>query len=229
MKNIELNLLDLPNGTIRIICPRCNGGSGGEKSLAVSKLNEDVKWYCHRASCNEKGMLGNPRTENFQPTRKLAVDMDYDGYVRQTVLDNSGVCKGWVHRLHSQYVPTARTPKSLNNYDSEWCGMHFPRRVSDKHILAVEDRASAEKIAPYFPVCALLGTTFTQDKSDYLLQQGISCVIIGLDEDAQNKALKLKREWWLIKHLLPLKKDIKNMSNTELLHTLNDLGLLLHE
>ena len=236
MKNIELNLLDLPNGTIRIICPKCLGGDSAEKSLAVTKQGENVKWYCHRASCSEKGILGNPRNKNFETPQKFARDIHYTGYSKHTVLDNQGDCQGWVHRkLPVQYAISmqlgtiSNMPKTINNYNSDWCGLHFPRRVTTPHILAVEDRASAEKIAPYFPTCALLGTTFTQEKSKYLLQQGISSVIICLDEDAQNKALKLRREWWIIKYLLPLKKDIKDMNPTELLHTLNNLNILIDE
>ena len=47
-------------GQHRIICPTCNGGSTGERSLAVH-VEDDGKsaaWMCHRANCEWSGGTG---------------------------------------------------------------------------------------------------------------------------------------------------------------------------
>jgi len=221
MKNIELDLLDLPDGTVRIICPVCQGGSSKEKSLAVTKDGENVVWYCHRASCSEKGGLGKGkvRNKNFQPTQKSAVDRDIRGYSRQPINDNEGGCWGWIHRANNKGV----IPKTINNYSSDWCGLHFPKRITKNYALAVEDRASAVCMAEYFPCFSLQGVHLNDAKVEYLLTQGITHVIIGLDEDATNVALKLQREWWIVKDLVYLDKDVKDMRLHEILFLANDL------
>ena len=48
--------------TLRVICPRCNGGSNKENSLTITYSDSGVVWNCFRASCNEKG------TTNSDPT-----------------------------------------------------------------------------------------------------------------------------------------------------------------
>lgn len=56
----ELTLGD----TTRELCPRCGGGSSGEKSLTIT-LNEDgVVWNCFRASCSEKGTTNREARSN---------------------------------------------------------------------------------------------------------------------------------------------------------------------
>ena len=58
MKSIIVLLAtDLPSGaTVHETCPTCEGGSTREKSLAITR-NEDnsLVWVCHRATCSERG------------------------------------------------------------------------------------------------------------------------------------------------------------------------------
>ena len=42
-------------GEQRVTCPKCQGGNGKEKSLAVQVRTDSVIWICHRATCGWKG------------------------------------------------------------------------------------------------------------------------------------------------------------------------------
>ena len=48
-------------GQHRIICPTCNGGSTGERSLAVHVEDDgkSAQWHCHRANCEWSGGTGS--------------------------------------------------------------------------------------------------------------------------------------------------------------------------
>ena len=48
---------ELYPGQHRIICPTCNGGSSGERSLAVHVEDDgkSAQWCCHRANCEWSG------------------------------------------------------------------------------------------------------------------------------------------------------------------------------
>lgn len=49
--------------SIRILCPRCEGGSTAEKSLAITRdENNALVWQCFRASCIEKGSTAKTGT-----------------------------------------------------------------------------------------------------------------------------------------------------------------------
>jgi len=51
LMSTELDLGD----SLRVICPRCEGGSSNEKSLSISRLEDgDLVWQCFRANCPEK-------------------------------------------------------------------------------------------------------------------------------------------------------------------------------
>jgi hypothetical protein len=49
-----------PGDTIRVVCPRCNGGSSRESSLTITRdLDNSLVWNCFRDNCTEKGRSGN--------------------------------------------------------------------------------------------------------------------------------------------------------------------------
>lgn len=60
--------LELSHGTHRMVCPKCEGGSGREKSLAVTRDEHGVRWFCHRAGCDHKGGIGKPNGGIEKPT-----------------------------------------------------------------------------------------------------------------------------------------------------------------
>ena len=43
------------------LCPACQGGRTGERTLSVSRRNGSITWYCHRASCGFKGSSAGGR------------------------------------------------------------------------------------------------------------------------------------------------------------------------
>lgn len=50
-------------GSVRIVCPACGGGSGREKSMAVSDTGyKGVAFYCFRDRCRARGYLHGPVT-----------------------------------------------------------------------------------------------------------------------------------------------------------------------
>jgi len=56
-------------GEQRVTCPRCQGGKGKEKSLAVQIRADSVIWICHRATCGWKGAYfdeANTRSNNLR-------------------------------------------------------------------------------------------------------------------------------------------------------------------
>lgn len=57
---VEALAVNIPKGTsTREVCPKCKGGSDGEKCLSISvDLNFGVHWKCFRSSC---GFAGGPR------------------------------------------------------------------------------------------------------------------------------------------------------------------------
>jgi hypothetical protein len=58
--NVTLIGSNLSEGdTIREVCPRCGGGTSGERSLSVSRKEGHLIWYCFRAKCNFKGATGS--------------------------------------------------------------------------------------------------------------------------------------------------------------------------
>lgn len=63
--------LELTQGTHRLLCPKCGGGSTAEKSLAVTRDDAGARWFCHRAGCGYKGGTGGtgpaPTPATFTP------------------------------------------------------------------------------------------------------------------------------------------------------------------
>jgi len=220
-------LLLLPKGSHRIMCPTCTGGRSKEKSMSVLVENSGVSWYCFRASCNEQGSTSssiNKHTPSSSPVTTKAVDKVMVGYGRMAVYDNDGGHRGWVHRSRKNHKGEyVRTPKSINNFDSDWCGLHFPSHHTGEVVLLVEDVSSANRMNPFFPTVALLGTNLNSSKIEYMTANGIKHGIIGLDEDATVKACKLARKESFVIGVHALLVDIKDDSVAGMLALANTL------
>lgn len=94
--------------------------------------------------------------------------------------------------------------------------LHFPSPINSSVVLLVEDIPSANKMNPYFPCVALLGVHLSEDKVNYLLTQGITSVIIALDNDATLQAIKLARKFAIASYILPLQRDLKDETDERL-------------
>lgn len=79
---VKLIASELEDGeTVREVCPFCQGGSGGEKSLNVTVDQGAILWNCHRASCLEAGGVGSGklvRTSERREPRKARIT-PYEG------------------------------------------------------------------------------------------------------------------------------------------------------
>ena len=52
---LEYSMLEDGSTSTGNVCPSCNGGANGDKSLAVTSNNGTLLWICYRASCGFKG------------------------------------------------------------------------------------------------------------------------------------------------------------------------------
>lgn len=82
VSEVKLIASELADGeTVREVCPFCQGGTSGEKSLNVTVDDGAILWNCHRASCLEAGGIGNGtlvRTSERREPRKARVT-PYEG------------------------------------------------------------------------------------------------------------------------------------------------------
>jgi hypothetical protein len=210
-KHILNIITSLHEGSNRIVCPFCEGGSSKEKSFIITKEGRNVKYMCHRASCNARGNT-NYRGElqqSAQPVQAPVLTTPSEGvYALRSVRDNLGRDRGGVYRRK----PTApsQLPKDINRIDDDWCKLHFPAPTDAKCVILVEDIISAEKMHPFFPCVALLGVHLNEQKLAYLVEQGVRHVIVALDNDATRQAIRIARKWLFDTTILPLQRDLKD-------------------
>jgi len=68
------------NGTMRELCPRCEGGSSGEKSLSISRTSEGhIVWQCFRANCPERGGTGDVMRVHRAPVAPAPPRKEFEG------------------------------------------------------------------------------------------------------------------------------------------------------
>ena len=123
----------------------------------------------------------------------------------------------WGHQLRSI---DGREPKASLYWHSEYPSrLHFPRSAkTSESILLVEDIPSAIRASSFFPSCAMLGTNLAVLRVRQICSSFRS-VYLALDKDATEKAVKYKVRYSLMFdkfEVVPLHKDIKNMSHNEL-------------
>ena len=114
---------------------------------------------------------------------------------------------------------TGRDPKAISYWFNDVPKIHFPLEDATTNVcMLVEDVPSAIRATPFITCAALLGTNLT---SDCLmeLRNRFNVLYIALDEDATLKALAMVKQYRVyFKDVIavPLKKDIKNCTDTEL-------------
>ena len=67
-------------GEQRVLCPRCKGGSGKEKSLAVNVRPDSVIWICHRGTCGWTGAAFDETNTGSHSLRGKSRDQRADPY-----------------------------------------------------------------------------------------------------------------------------------------------------
>lgn len=93
-------------------------------------------------------------------------------------------------------------------------------------IVLVEDQFSALRACSYMHSAALIGTNLSEKKVHALLRGGMRRVIIALDADATGRAAGIVtkyRSLFDMIQMLPLTKDLKDMSEDELSDLLEPL------
>lgn len=88
--------------------------------------------------------------------------------------------------------------------------LHFPSPINSSSVIVVEDIVSANKMNPHFPCVALLGVHLNEEKLSYLLNLGITRVIIALDNDATLQALRIAKKFCVDTRVLHLRRDFKD-------------------
>lgn len=142
--------------------------------------------------------------------------------------------EGWEWGKQARAVD-GKQPKCSLYWQSEYKErLHFPRvfRRSDLSLsttlIVAEDIPSAIRVAAFLPSAALLGTSLTASQVEYL-RDGFSTVYLALDADATEKAIKYKKRYGLMFdkfEVVPLTKDIKNMSHKELTELMQSIGVI---
>ncbi len=121
-----------------------------------------------------------------------------------------------------KYDELAKVPgvKSITHLDPEKPKLHFPlgAKPSSRFIL-VEDQVSSIRCSPYGTAVALLGTSLNDSQVVNLTSYGARDLIIFLDDDAIDKAVKYKREYQSSFNSVKVvhnKKDPKDCTEGEL-------------
>lgn len=163
------------------------------------------------------------------PVQTLSVEPKWDErrqLVMYPVLSYYGQQLGYVRRYYKELNSWWKGPKAQNVIeDTSQPWAHFPahQTITDT-ITVVEDLPSAEAVAPYAPVCALLGTNITNEVLGLFLKLGIRNLNVCLDNDALAKSVQIKRKLALTfseVNVIFVDKDPKDMTEEELQATFN--------
>ncbi len=217
--SILLEAADLAIGqSKKIVCVFCNAKH--EHSLSITRYPNEIKYNCFRAKCGKSGSiqsianaLGSRREAAVLLTpytgglgRSAALDswiyekygcagefkMGDLGRLAHTICDSEGKDLGhWLKKLPGS---TFRGPKAMNYWHSPGAHIHYCRAGKQERIVLVEDIISAEKVDAICPAAALLGVDMSMDVA-LDLQKVTSKLILALDPNATDKAIKIKRRY----------------------------------
>src|SRR3990167_976114 len=82
--DIRLDCLDLPLGeSKRLLCPFCKGGSTGELSLSVKRVESGILYNCKRASCGKHGIVGSRYSREHTREYKDHKTTHYQGITKE--------------------------------------------------------------------------------------------------------------------------------------------------
>ena len=228
------------------LCPYCRGGRSGERTLSVGRVGAKLVYRCHRASCGRSGATGSgsfspssgergssragrgtPRTEELPSEigdslcRSYSInESEQDAAGLRFVPDSGRLFLPVRDRLGNLKGYTTRSldgtgPKSLRFVDNQ-CRAWYPNPYS-KILVIVEDQLSAIRASSKFNAVALLGTHMTTEDVMEIRRAGYEQVVLLLDNDAFDKAVRYVVEFRpllrMTTHKLP--KDIKNMTEEE--------------
>lgn len=140
------------------------------------------------------------------------------------VLSPLGVVRGYEVRRSKVQVPYFKTPKTISYrfLDEPWLGWY--RKVTGVATVLVEDCISALKVSRHFQVVCLHGSHLsTEMLLEIIGVVGNQEVIVALDRDATNKAIKvIVNNRFLAPNFrcVILSKDLKYVSDEEIVETM---------
>jgi len=100
-------------GSVRIVCPSCNGGSSREKCMAVLNSDKGTWFQCFRANCGAKGFLngtvsfgvGKALHKNRTPSSKLTIAALPEEAYQYLPVQHTSIPPMWESRLHMVLYP----------------------------------------------------------------------------------------------------------------------------
>lgn len=206
--------------TIRTVCPRCGGGSSGERSLSCTRDGVVVYFKCWRASCDFYGrrIQGVSYSTRQARTAKRTYDIvpvpdDAKGSLRDkvrspTLREQAGY--SYLRDRTAFAFPVFKAdgtrgghvlrtytkgdyPKALSQ-TGEYAGCAWWSDVENPTLLVVvEDIPSAAWLNDVTGISAvaLMGASLSRDKLDDLLRSRARCIIVCLDPDALAAAIEM--------------------------------------
>lgn len=245
--NVALIGQNLSEGdNIRELCPRCGGGSSGEKSLSISRREGHLVWYCFRAKCGFKGATGSSGIARRQEPKK--VKKAWEGKTHPVPDEVAGRIRSmwhmdvpenwwWTTDYGGRVAMSIRSPrfahrgwvlrsivategaKALTYTNEGEQGISWYKTSPHRGTVIVEDIPSAVRASRYVNSVALLGTGIGMDRAIEIAEHAPRPLWIAFDQDATPLAFRWARRYallWGDVRVLPLEHDLKDLTEMEL-------------
>lgn len=215
----------------KYMCHRATCGRHGRlavwgfqlRQISDGSTPEERKSFTPRVHTRDTHKLGEEWTAELLDLYQINADeANWSGWLCESESGNLvvpvrsplGVVRGVEVRRSKVQVPIVSSPKtdSYRFLDEPWLGWY--RGVTTGPIVLVEDAISAIKVSRQFQVCCLHGSHIDLERLMEVI--GIAGnkdeMILALDRDATEKALKFIIEWRFLApnfRAVPLSKDLK--------------------
>lgn len=139
-----------------------------------------------------------------------------------SVWSPKGLPRGWVLRA----LTSGQRTKALTYINENEEGMSWYKTTPHAPTVVVEDIPSAVRSAAHLNSVALLGTGIGASRAAEIGTHATRPIIMALDQDATAESFKWARKWGLLwgdVKVLPLKKDLKDMTEDELCSVLSPI------
>jgi len=239
--------IPLREGDTKVItCPFC----GGQKKLAISKIDGKLMWNCYRASCEGKGIHSGKRDLQSAKNYLTGQIRKREVYVRPlpsitTSVENHKPALDYLASVNSLeayrngYIKVRYDPsedrvlfysgegvvaKSLRSYGPKWMTLgSIPAGVhigTGTTAVLVEDVPSACSVSR---VNGLVGVAMLGTNITKALNKATEKYLnkyLCLDKDASAKAIVIKRQLGANLKVRFISKDLKVLTTSQIRHTL---------